>query len=71
LDQVPPFARPDRLGGDLRVGEIKSIRSGSKQHCPAAGQELRPEGTDLPYLEARQRPWGASPVRHLLEAGAI
>ena len=68
LDQVSPFARPDRLDGNLRVGESDCSSSGSKEHCLAAGQELRPAVADLPFLETSQRLRGASCVRHLLES---
>src|ERR1700674_3793768 len=66
LDKVPSFARHDRLDGNAETGTSK--RSGSKQYCLAAWQELRQAVAGIPFLQKRQRLWGASRVWHLLES---
>ena len=67
MDQIPPFARPDRLDHNLSVGEINCIRCDGKEHCLAAGHELRPAVGGIRILETSQRLRGASCVRYLLE----
>src|ERR1700730_12375400 len=67
LDQIPSFACPDQLDGDLRAWPIVVIRSSSKESCLTARQELRPAVDELPFLETSQRLRGASSIRYLLK----
>ena len=67
FDQVPSFARLDRLDSELRVGPTKATCSGIKEDCLASGQELRPAVADLPFLETSQRLRYSARPRYLLE----
>jgi hypothetical protein len=67
LDEVLVLARPGRLDGNLRIGEIIGIRSGGKEHCLAARQELRPAVAAVLFLETSQWLRCTSTFWHLLE----
>jgi hypothetical protein len=67
-DQVPSFARPEQLDGNLRIVPIgASIRS-SKEHGVAAGQKLRPAVAALVFRDLSQWLGGTSRIRHYLES---
>ncbi len=65
-NEVPTFARPDNLCGNMLVLPIASSRSEGEEHCLAVGQELRPAVGGLSFFQASERLWVASSVRHLL-----